>query len=271
MSIKDILVHVDPSPACDQRISFAMSLAHRFGAFLTGVFVLPTLVMPMPPNNSAAAVAISKYLSDLEEGAIATGKEFVSRLRNDGLDGAWHLTRGGAAFSIARYARPVDLVVVGQDDPGFSGVLSTPADVVLTCGLPVLVVPYAGRFDRVGENAVIAWNGSRECARAVHDAIPLLEPQKKVKVICINPAPDDETTRGHLVSHLMRQGFDAGAETHSTKELSPGALLLSRVADIGSDLVVMGAYGHSRLRETVLGGTTRKMLRRMTVPVLMAH
>jgi nucleotide-binding universal stress UspA family protein len=92
-----------------------------------------------------------------------------------------------------------------------------------------------------------------------------------VTVVSVNPDADDEEARDGLVGHLVRQGFDTEVETHVTKQLSPAELMLSRVADDSSDLVVMGAYGHSRLRETVLGGMTHDMLRSMTVPVLMAH
>lgn len=271
MPIKDILVHIDPSPASEERIRLTMSLAHRLGAFVTGVFVLPSPAMLIPPESGAAAVMVASYLTELEQAAAATGQQFLDRLRGDGLEGTWHLERDAAAFSIARRAHSVDLVVLGQRDPDFPAVLRSPEDVILACGVPVLVVPYIGRFDRVGENAAIAWNSSRESARAVRDALPLLVPQQKVVVVSINPDPDDGEIRADLVRHLGRQGFEAKAETHMTKELSPAELMLSRAADSGYDLVIMGAYGHPRLRETVLGGMTRDMLRSMTVPVLMAH
>jgi nucleotide-binding universal stress UspA family protein len=270
MSIKDILVHVDPLPGCEERVRLTIHLAKRFGAFVTGVFVLPSPGMLIPPESGPAAAAVATYLCELEQAAAETGQQFLNRLRGDGLDGAWHMEHGAAAFNIARRARPTDLVVLGQHDRDLLTVLPRPEDVVLSCGLPVLVVPFAGRFDSVGNNAAIAWNGSRESARAVHDALPLLMPQKKATVVSINPGSDDEDIRGDLVRHLVRQGFDAKAETHVTK-LTPAELMLSRIADNGNDLVIMGAYGHSRVRETILGGMTRDMLRSMTVPVLMAH
>ncbi|MEA2740013.1 MAG: hypothetical protein QOH05_3320 [Acetobacteraceae bacterium] len=271
MSIKDILVHVDSSPACEERVRLTIQLANRSGAFVTGVFVLPSPAMMIPPDSGAAAVTVATYLTELEDAASATGREFLDRLHSYGLEGDWHLEHGAAAFNITRRARTMDLVVLGQHDPDYPTVLTTPEDVILSCGLPVLVVPFAGRFDSVGENAAIAWNNSREAARSVHDALPLLMPQRKVTVVSVNPDPDDEEARDALVGHLVRHGFDTEVATHVTKQLSPAELMLSRVADDSSDLIVMGAYGHSRLRETVLGGMTRDMLRSMTVPVLMAH
>jgi nucleotide-binding universal stress UspA family protein len=271
VSIKDILVHIDPSDACAERVRLTIRIANRFGAFVTGVFVLPSPAMLIAPDSGAAAVTIASYLADLEDAAATTGREFLERLHAEGLNGAWHLEHGAAAFNIARRARPTDLVVIGQNDPDFPTVLSAPEDVILSCGLPVLVVPYAGRFDSVGANAAIAWNNGRESARAAHDALPLLLPQKKVTVVSVNPEPDDGEIRDDLVFHLVRHGLDTQVETHVTKRFSPAELMLSRVADNSFDLVVMGAYGHSRLRETILGGMTRDMLRSMTVPVLMAH
>jgi nucleotide-binding universal stress UspA family protein len=271
VSIKDILVHVDTSPACAERVRLTMYLAHRFGAFVTGVFVLPSPAMLIPPDSGTAALTIATYLAELEQAAAETGREFLDSLHGDGLEGTWHLEHGQAAFNITRRARPMDLVVLGQHNPDLPTVLTVPEDVVLSCGLPVIIVPFAGQFDSVGENAAIAWNSSRESARSVHDALPLIIPQRKVTVVSINPEPDDEEIRDDLVCHLARQGFDTQVESHVTKRFSPAELILSRVVDNSHDLVVMGAYGHSRLRETILGGMTRDILRSMTVPVLMAH
>jgi nucleotide-binding universal stress UspA family protein len=271
VSIKDILVHVDDTRACEERVRLTMRLATRFGASVTGILVLPSPAALMPPDDGATAVTVATWLAELEGAAEATGQEFLDRLSDAGLDGHWHLERGDAAFNIARRGRAMDLVVVGQHNPDLPNVLTAPEDVVLSCGLPVLVVPFAGQFDDVGENAFIAWNSSSEAARSVHDALPLLMPRRKVTVVSINPDANDEEIRDDLVGHLVRHGVDTEVETHVTKELSPAELMLSLVADSGSDLIVMGAYGHSRLREAVLGGMTHDMLRSMTVPVLMAH
>jgi nucleotide-binding universal stress UspA family protein len=271
VSIKDILVHVDDTRACEERVRLTMRLATRFGASVTGILALPSPAALMPPDDGAAAVTVATWLADLEGAAEATRQVFLDRLSDAGLDGHCHLERGDAAFNIARRGRAMDLVVVGQHNPDLPNVLTAPEDVVLSCGLPVLVVPFAGQFDDVGENAFIAWNSGREAARSVHDALPLLMPRRKVTVVSINPDVDDEEIRDDLVGHLVRHGFDTDVETHVTKELSPAEVMLSRVADSESDLIIMGTYGHSRLRETVLGGMTRDMLRSMTVPVLMAH
>jgi nucleotide-binding universal stress UspA family protein len=248
-----------------------MHLAHRFKARVTGVFVLPSLEMLAPPETGAAAVIIASWLAELEEAAATRGQQFLARLRDEGIDGNWHMEHGAAAYHITQRALVVDLVVLGQNDPDNPGVLAEPEYVILGCGRPVLMVPYAGRFDGVGENAIIAWNGSRECARSTRDALPLLQSAKKLEVITINPEAGEDELHDELVHNLALHGLEAKAGTHVTKDLSLTGWLLSHVADISGDLIVMGAYSHSSLREIVLGGMTRDMLRSMTVPVLMAH
>jgi nucleotide-binding universal stress UspA family protein len=137
------------------------------------------------------------------------------------------------------------------------------------------VVPYAGTFKTIGQRVLVAWNAGREATRAVNDALPLLEGAAKVTVLAINPHGG---LRGHgevpgadIALHLARHGVRAEASAIKSDDVEIGALLLSQAADLNADLIVMGAYGHSRLREVVLGGATREILRSMTVPVLLSH
>ncbi len=133
-------------------------------------------------------------------------------------------------------------------------------------------MPYAGRLDRIGENAVVAWNGSREAGRAVQDALPLLAMSSVVTLLLVNPEEDvDIELAEDLVGHLGRHGLHAKTQV-IRKELSAVSdTVLAQVAELDADLLIMGAYGHSRLREMILGGVTRDILRDMNVPVLMAH
>jgi nucleotide-binding universal stress UspA family protein len=136
----------------------------------------------------------------------------------------------------------------------------------------VLVVPYAGRFDQIGSDVVVAWNGSREATLAMHYALPLMTASRSVTVMTVttdgNPP---KAVDSDPVPHLVRHGLNARRERLPVRDLKPAEAMLSRAAEIGADLIAMGAYGHSRLREAMLGGMTRDMLRRMTVPVLMSH
>jgi nucleotide-binding universal stress UspA family protein len=272
MSIKDILVHVDVSPGSDQRVRLAAQLAHRFGAYLTGLSIRPSLDWLMaPPANGTAAIAVASWLADLIAAAQALGEQFTAFLKSDGVAGEWHMADGPAASELTRWGNTADLVIVGQSDANHLSELRAPEDVVLGCGRPVLLVPYAGSFTHVGENAVIAWNASREAARAAHDALALLAPAAKVAVLSVNPSEEQRESSERLAKGLALHGFSANAEMIHAKDLAPANVVLSRTADAAADLIVMGAYSHARVREMILGGMTRDMLRSMTVPVLMAR
>ena len=144
---------------------------------------------------------------------------------------------------------------------------------VLAAGRPALVIPYIGAGETLGERVLVAWDGGREAARAVNDALPLLERAASVGVLVINPSRGGhgEQPGADIALHLARHGISVDAEHLEARDISTGNALLSRLADQNIDVLVMGAYGHSRLREMVLGGVTRQVFQSMTVPVLMSH
>src|SRR5258705_1720862 len=248
MSITDVLVYADPAPASGKRVDLAFRLAHRFEAYLIGV---------------------------VPEDAAAVGDRFATMLRQEALQGDWQMAIGLAASWVTRRAQAADLVVLGQRIPDHSTGLDAPEDVILACSRPVLVVPYAGRrLDRIGENVVVAWNGSREAGRAVQDALPLLAMSGAVTVLLVDPEEDaDIEAAEDLVAHLARHGLRAKTQVirHQLATSLVADTLLAQIARLDADLLIMGAYGHSRLREMILGGVTRDILRNMNVPVLMSH
>jgi nucleotide-binding universal stress UspA family protein len=272
MSIKDILVHVDASPASDQRIQLACRLAHRFGAHLTGLSIRPRLDwFAMPPESGAAAMALVSWLDDLIAASERLGEQFKVFLKSNGVAGEWHMADGPPAFELTRWGNTADLVILGQSDPQHRTELRTPEDVVLGCGRPVLMVPYAGSFVHVGKTALVAWDASSQAARAAHDALALLAPTAKVSVLSVSPSEEQRASGERLAAGLARHGFSANAEIMRPRDLAPAEAVLSSTAEGSGDLIVMGAYSHTRVRELILGGMTRDMLRGMTVPVLMAH
>jgi nucleotide-binding universal stress UspA family protein len=137
----------------------------------------------------------------------------------------------------------------------------------------VLFVPYTGRFRDIGKRVLVAWNASREAARAVSDALPILAQAQSVEVVAFDPdgADHGEVAGADIALFLARHGVKASAARQSAPDIDVGSQILSRVADSNADLLVMGGYGHSRLRELALGGATRTVLDSMTLPVLMAH
>jgi nucleotide-binding universal stress UspA family protein len=181
--------------------------------------------------------------------------------------------------AVARRARAVDLAVLGQVDPDHK--LPPPArhlieDVLMNAGRPLLLIPFAGRFDTIGTNVLVGWNGSREAARATHDALPLIQPAATVTVLTVErgkPGEEPEEMPGaDLVEHLARHGLAVtAARTAKDSSITDADALLSYASDIGADLLVVGGYGHSRARELILGGVSRELLQHMTVPLLMSH
>jgi nucleotide-binding universal stress UspA family protein len=145
----------------------------------------------------------------------------------------------------------------------------------LATGRPVLVVPYAFERRPAGRHVMIAWNASREAARAVNDALPLLRRASHVHVVALSPVRSatahGEEPGADIALYLARHGVKVTVSRDDAPEVDTGNLLLSRAFDLSADLIVMGAWGHSRLREFVLGGVTRTLLESMTVPVLMSH
>ncbi|NNG04850.1 MAG: universal stress protein [Inquilinus sp.] len=275
MALKDILVVVDDSKAAAGRAAFAAGLAAHHDAHLTGLFVIapqeiPAYVMAQIPAEARRVQAkegarkAAEARQTFEQAADKAG--FASRSE-------WLQEDGVPTERTAMIGRYADLIVAGQAEPEApaSGRVEI-AELVLSGGRPVLVVPYAFRPQRFGEHVLIAWNGSREAARAVADAMPILEAAKRISVLAVDP-PD---MLGHepgadIARHIARHDVEVEVTHEVSHGLDPADALLNRVTDLSADMVVMGAYGRSRFSELVLGGVTRHILQHMTVPVLMSH
>jgi nucleotide-binding universal stress UspA family protein len=279
MSYKTILVHVDKSRNAAERIRLAVTIAarcdaHLTGAALTGIsrFVYQSgLINDNDPN---LASHLDEELNVQREGAAQAladfarlaqrmhPRSFETRLIDDENE------------EFLRQARCQDLLVLGQTDPeepAPAGGLDFPERVLLNAGRPVLVVPYAGQFDRVGSKAMIAWDGGIAATRAVASALPLLgkaDVVEVVEVVAFNPG--DPQRGPDIAQYLAHHQVRADVIRQQT-DIDLGSALLSMASDLNSDTIIMGAFGHSRLREKIFGGVTRTVLRSMTVPVLMAH
>jgi nucleotide-binding universal stress UspA family protein len=281
MSYKDLLVGLDSDASARERIEIAAALAERFAAHLVGLYPLP---MPEAPRHFGYydPALLNPFFEELRararDAADKTREVFEHIASLHGVSAEWREIPEGADADPAVHARYADLAILGQLDPD-SGepdmIRPRPEQVTLASGRPILVVPYAGNFPNLGRRVVIGWNASREAARAVNDAMPLLTAAEIVSILTIDPR---EGPRAHgelpgadISLHLARHGVKAEIERTLSADLPVGEVLLSRAADLGADLLVMGAYGHSRARELLLGGATRSLLRSMTLPVLMSH
>jgi len=279
MSLKEILVHVDSSRHCKTRLEAAAALATRHGAHLTGLFVRTTPHVPQFVMSQLGPEVAQAQRRFADTAAAEARALFDATVGAAGISAEFRAPEGELLDTLVLHSRYADLVMLGQydrHDDNMADEREAADHVILDSGRPVLVIPHAGQFPVIGETAVVAWNASREATRAVNDALPLLRAAKTVHVLAINPRHNGLEAHGDIpgadiASHLAQHGVNAIAEHVVARDADAGNVLLSRASDAGADLIVMGAYGQSRLRELVLGGATWHILHHMTVPVLMGH
>jgi nucleotide-binding universal stress UspA family protein len=284
MGLKDLLLHVDGARGHEARLRIAAELARRNQAHLAGLFVIEPVTFTGFFSPGGADLAQAELLQAIQQEhesrrrtlAERLGATFRARIDDAGVLGEWRVTEGDPSERVTLQGRYADLVILGQSDPDAPSFGSAvPEAALLGSGRPVLVVPYIGADRPIGHHVLLAWNSSREAARAANDAVPLVAPGGKVTVLAINPARgiagDGDLPAADMAHHLARHGITAEAAHTVADDIAVGDLILSRAADMGADLIVMGGYGHSRAREFVLGGATRALLGHMTVPVLFSH
>lgn len=278
MTIKTILLHANDERRIAGLIDAAAHLATRHEAHLTGLYVMPPV--PTYGTTSVGAGMIKSGLAQFREEAKRVHAAFEAACKGRPFVTEWRLVdpkRNGVAETVMDHGRAADLIVASQRDRtfDFSQLLDVPERLAIESGRPVLVVPHAGRFPRFGRRVTIAWNGRREAARAVFDAMPLLKAADNVRIVWVNPQAEPGRTgdlpTAEIAATLARHGVKCDAATATASDIKVGDALLSGLTDDGSDLLVMGAYGHSRLSEFIFGGATRHILDHMTVPVLMSH
>ncbi len=281
MEYKDLLVVLDAAADTQGRIELAAAIAEQFAAHLAAIYPIPSPELPRSAGYADLA-ALEPIYREWRERALQEAERvregFEREADRRGLKSEWRSVEDGWEADPAVHARYADLTILGQRDPDSNEaalIRPLPERVTLASGRPNLAVPYAGRFARVGATVLIAWNASREAARAVADAMPILRNAQSVTVLTIDaqpsPAGHGEVPGADIALHLARHGVTAQIERTISGEVPIGEVLLSRAADLGADLLVMGAYGHSRVRELLLGGATRSILASMTIPVLMSH
>ena len=295
-ALRDITVVLDTAAPSKTHLTLALALAQQHNAYLTGLTALDLLMPPRPvvhsrgdpeadtpPGSQLLNLGVPPPVEYPDADTQAAEKAerletaFRERLRLSDVQGDWRVG-GKVSETVVRQTRYADLIVLSQADPNHP--LPAPGrhlveDVLLTSGRPTLVIPYVGSFETIGTRVLVAWNNSREAARAVHDALPLLAKAASVTIMAVSPGrrepAADEAGTVDLIDHLARHGISAKAERTVAAGMSIPDVLLSYAADLNADLLVAGGYGHSRLRERILGSTTHVLLQHLTVPVLMSH
>ena len=276
MTYRSLLVLLDQD--CAARTQSALRLAKALDCHLVGL--APTSLVDLPASIEAAA-SMTEFAALVWDTLQKQAEQATQRFRDDcraaGLESFEAVVdEADKAASIVHHAHCSDLTVLTQADPNAPGhrlAQDLVEQVVLYSARPTLILPYAGRFDTIGSNAMVAWDDSRESARAVNDALPLLRRATRVQVVSWSDAEDAAALRPRLDAlrqWLMWHGVAAEMRVE-TSGIAIGEAMLSRAADLGADLIVMGAYGHTRWAERWLGGATRGLLQAMTVPVLMSH
>lgn len=289
MPFKDILIQLDNHPQWEMRLQAALVLAQRSGGRVIGLygFELPAgpqsslvLAEAFYATNAAARETYQRQRDGAFDDAAQIEAAFQAAARGAGVSARWEIWPEKPRDYIAtlsQRARYADLTILAQTDPAhplFDTLASLPAIVMLACGRPVLVLPHAARCDLPAKRIAIAWNGTREAARAVADALPFLSDAEVVRVFGVSDEGDDrgcDQDAQKLVDHLAQHGIRAGAEQLAAMGIDVGEIILSRAGELDCDLLVMGGYGHSRAREFMIGGVTRTILRDARIPVLLSH
>jgi nucleotide-binding universal stress UspA family protein len=273
--LRDLLVHVDGGQAGRRRVQFSADLAVRTGARLSGIHVTPPAEVPpryKPSRVDEVAGDLSaKLVLDAQAAAPVFSEEATGRLA----DACWFEAEGDVALGISNRARYADLVILGQYEwQGSPETHPLPIahSVVLRCGRPVLVVP-AGVQQSTLARIVIAWDGSREAVRSVHDALPLLRLSRSVQVVTIIPpsAEDSEADAASLSAHLAKHGIEIGTDMLQIRTVEENHSLRKQIEQGHYDLLVMGGYSHPMWLEFIFGGATQSILLSSKIPVLVSH
>lgn len=273
---KDIVVNLGVRGAGDVVGNYAISVASVLDAHITGIaFAYDPIIPPSglgyiraqivdePSDNKAAAKGIMDRFSAASARAGVLAEPRMLRASID-----------KSAGQFARIARRFDLAVVGQADPEAISVDANIAEVTLfESGRPIMMVPYVQKTPLKLDNVMVCWDGSRSATRAIADAMPFLAKAGRVEIVIVTKerGKQDEIEGADMGQHLARHGFKVDVRRMTRGDVDIADMLLSNAADSGADFMVMGGYGHSRLREFVLGGVTRSILHSMTIPTLMSH
>lgn len=280
MPAKTLLVCLNTVERTNELLHVACDLAARQEAHLVGLYVIPGVQYYSVPAGMHGAVDINESQRNYyEEHAEPTRTAFEEAVQKAGVNGEWRLIRSEhhlMAGMAVEHGMQADLIIAGQTPPeGFDSFEPEFAErLIMESGRPVLVVPHTGQFATVATHAVIGWNKTQQAARAVGDARALLKGADQTTIVCINPEKHfsgDTLPGSELATMLARHGVTVSSEVLNDGSASTGEVLLRKAGEIGADLIVIGAFGHSRLREYVFGGVTQHNLANMTVPVLLSH
>jgi nucleotide-binding universal stress UspA family protein len=275
--IKDIVANLSVGISRDVATEFAVSVAATLESYVTGIAFRYEPLVPLTDRYGFPAEVMDSQRVENEKRAKAAMTAFDEAARRAAVSAQSRMLDVPVASApdvFAKVARRFDLAVMGQPEPDTPALERLLVEAALfDSGRPVLIVPYIQRRGLTLDRVIVAWDGSRSAARAVADAMPLLVRAKATEVLTVasEPAKSDEMPGADIAQHLARHGMKVEVDSIVAVETDVASTILSHAADISADFLVMGGYGHSRLREFVLGGVTRGILSSMTLPALMSH
>jgi nucleotide-binding universal stress UspA family protein len=277
MSVKTILVHLANDPAHTTRLELALRFAKRYGGHVIALFIASDIGMPHAVTGRGASAA---YLRAATESARKRAEELEAEFERSceqaNVSYDWLVVEGDHVELLSKHAHAADMIIVSQQPEEYLEDhfrRSLPEELVLAAGLPVLVLP---RDYKIGEHLpgrriLVAWKGTREALRAVRDARPLMETAEQVQIMTVGPTTRDALSEQEIVRFLRRHGIEARAHNLPDHGGDTGQIILDFAHSQGADLIVAGAYGRSRLRELIMGGVSRRLMRDSDIPVLSAH
>ncbi|MDH3713596.1 MAG: universal stress protein [Gammaproteobacteria bacterium] len=273
MAIKDLLVYVDNDEQCANRLQFAVQMATHCEARLSGVYVRRQLEIPSYADVQIPQDVLAAGEKQLMEMSGAARNTFQKGVEGSSLDSEFHQLKGVLPEVLSTSMHYADLAIVAQRHPGQGdlNVHYSPEPLLFQAGRPLVIVPHTGEFTYSSGKVVVAWNTSAPSARALHDALPLLRHAAQVLVVSVGKSQQAALADGSLARHLTQHGLQVEYRNFDAADSEAPEAVLSVAGETGSELIVMGGYGHTRFRELVLGGMTRALLESMTVPVLMSH
>ncbi|MGE0564244.1 MAG: universal stress protein [Pseudolabrys sp.] len=274
--LKDIVVNLGSSER-DPAGNYAISVAAAYEAHLLGVVCAYEPVIPGSVMGGIPPEFIEAQRRESDKVAKAALARFEEAAKRAGISHETHVIRASMAEAgdlLGKLARRFDLAICSQDDPNqaVTNEIATEA-LLFESGRPVIVVPYVQKAGLKLDRVMVCWDGSRAATRSIADSLPLLQKAKQVDIVIVagKRAKDDEVPGADLGQHLARHGLKVEVKRLTSPDIDVANTLLSYAADSSADLIVMGGYGHSRLREFILGGVTRGILSSMTAPALMSH
>ena len=280
LGYQTILVHLYDAKRVDRLLGVAVPLARRMSAHLIGLTVVPPYVVVPAMEGGGTSITVEEHREAYRNDMAKLKAKFEAATQDLNKPAEWRVADaqfGTVAGMVIDQGRSADLIITCQQDRdwGNSTMFEEPDRIVLESGRPVLLIPNKGDISFVGKRVVIAWNGQREAVRATFDALPILKLAEDVNVLWIDPEKErmrsGDLPGADICTTLARHGVTCLASEALTAGAGVGTVLTRQAAAFGSDLIVMGCYGHSRLREFILGGATEHTLSHMACPVLMSH